>query len=276
MSVLIMESVALMETLSPILFFSSLLLLTPHPQPLFITPLAGFHRPPLLKRRRRSIFLARVPARGASADGVPHSCPRHCLPIITPWWITSILVFMWKARLMGRWTVGRRETSVFYVDWTTYCTETIRRHVFCIFHTCTWIPVRSLLTRRWLGCSFLAFFPFFPSLRPPEHGLATPLLFYILIYLSGPDKHKHLHPVSSSSGRLRCLDVFHFPACLPLLPTSYNRSMLYHNLLRLVPAWLLHLLAKTLSCQPAAEQVLWWMMFLNSVRINNLYFCVWV
>lgn len=81
---------------------------------------------------------------------------------------------------------------------------------------------------------FLAFLPFFPSSRPPGYGLATPPVFPILIYLSKPDKHKHLHPESSSSGRLRCLDVFHFPVCPP--PTSYSGSMLHHNLLSLVPA----------------------------------------
>lgn len=53
-------------------------------------------------------------------------------------------------------------------------------------------------------------------------GLARQLLsvFPIVIYLSGPDKRKHLHPESSSSGRLRCLDVFHFPALPPSPPPN--------------------------------------------------------
>lgn len=53
-------------------------------------------------------------------------------------------------------------------------------------------------------------------------GLARQLLsvFSIVIYLSGPDKRKHLHPESSSSGRLRCLDVFHFPALPPSPPPN--------------------------------------------------------
>lgn len=72
-----------------------------------------------------------------------------------------------------------------------------------------------------------------PSLRSfhssPPCGLLgparqpTPHVFSIVIYLSGPDKRKHLHPESSSSGRLRCLDVFHFSTLPPSPPPNLIR-----------------------------------------------------
>lgn len=96
MSPLITESVPQMETLSPVteqrVFVEAAVVVgafcisssSSHPPPPFVIPLARFHRPSLLKKKTSVCFLARGPASGASGDGVPHSCPCHCLPIITP------------------------------------------------------------------------------------------------------------------------------------------------------------------------------------------------
>lgn len=83
-----------------------------------------------------------------------------------------------------------------------------------------------------------------------------------LIYLARLDKCKHAR-VSPSSGRPMCF-IFFF--------ASYTGSMLLHNLLSLVPVYFHTSARKPVTHQPASEQVLWWMMVLKSVRINNLVF----